>query len=186
MKHFLAGLGALVLLGWFAPAQAGLVGITGDTVAACGTPNVTPPATQPGQATIDQNGKLCVNATVSVGGVSLTAATPASSTALAGSKVVAAQAKSLFSFEVVLDSTAANAGAYVLIFNSTTDPADGAVTPLKCYYIPANTTGANTIGGTFAAGGVAFSTGITIALSSTGCFTKTETTHALFISGDAG
>ena len=44
---------------------AGFVGVTGDTVATCGTPNTTPAVAQPGQVTIDQNGKACVNATVS-------------------------------------------------------------------------------------------------------------------------
>ena len=72
---------------------------------------------------------------------------------------------------------------YLLIFNATTAPADGAVTPQNC--IP----GALTQSGIYAASisynpgpAEVFTTGITASWSSTGCFTKTASATA-FIHG---
>lgn len=84
-----------------------------------------------------------------------------------------------FGFEVTADSTLYAGLWYILIFNTSTDPSDGAVTPTKCYVGLANSP---TIAGGFTASS-AFNSGITIAVSTTGCFTKTESTHA-FISLD--
>lgn len=106
--------------------------------------------------------------------------TPTTSAALAANTVIKASAGNLYSFEVSANSTLAAAAWWIMIYNATSAPADGAVTPLKCYAMPLGTTA-------FAAAfptPVAFSTGITIGVSTTGCFTKTASTNA-FISGDA-
>ena len=110
----------------------------------------------------------------------LTAASHAQTAALASSVVAKASAGTLFSFSVVADSTLNTSAWYVIIYDATSLPANGAVTPAKCYYVPA---GQSTLGGTFASGGVAFTTGITIAVSTSGCFTQTASAHA-FIAGD--
>lgn len=106
--------------------------------------------------------------------------TPTTSAALAANTVIKASAGNLYSFEVAADSTLSAAAWWIMIYNATSAPGDGAVTPLKCYAMPLGTT-------TFSAAfptPVAFSTGIVIGVSTNGCFTKAASTHA-FISGDA-
>lgn len=106
--------------------------------------------------------------------------TPTTTSALAANSVIKASAGNLYSFEVAADSTLSAAAWWIMIYNATSAPGDGAVTPLKCYAMPSGTT-------SFAAAfptPVAFSTGITIGVSTNGCFTKAASTHA-FISGDA-
>lgn len=100
--------------------------------------------------------------------------------ALCTSLAMSGRARSLFSFEVQADSTLSGAAWYIMMFNATAVPADGAVTPFKCYAIASGTTQA---GGTFAGTGINFPLGLVIAVSTTGCFTLTSSTHA-FISGD--
>jgi hypothetical protein len=64
-----------------------------------------------------------------------------------------------------------------MLFNTTSAPADGGVTPTECVPVPANM-----------ATGVAFSglppetynIGITAVFSTTGCFTKTASATAFF------
>ncbi len=112
-----------------------------------------------------------------------TNATPVPTTATAQtSKVICASACSLKSFEVMADSTLSGAAWEILILNATSDPGNGAVTPIKCYQ--------------FAAGQVSgftkefptpinFSTGATIVVSTgTTCFTEAQSSHATFIEGD--
>lgn len=73
-------------------------------------------------------------------------------------------------------TTGATAG-YLLVFNATSAPVDGAVTPSECLWAPANsTTFLNFNPGPPAI----FSTGITAVFSSTGCFTKTASATAYF------
>jgi hypothetical protein len=111
----------------------------------------------------------------------LTPATPVSCTALCANLVVKASAGTLYSFEIAADSTLSGAAWWEMVYNATSAPADGAgQTPLKCYAAPSGTT---TFNGSFTSGGIAASTGITIGVSTTGCFTKTASTHAM-ISGD--
>lgn len=108
------------------------------------------------------------------------ARTAVSTTALASNLVVSATPANLYSFEVMADSTLNAATWYIMIFNSATLPGDGAVTPVKCISMPAGS-----LGGTFAfPNPVAFSTGVVIGVSTTGCFTKTASIHATLISGD--
>jgi len=96
------------------------------------------------------------------------------SSAVASSLVLKGSAGNLFAVNV---SSGASAG-FVLIFNATSAPADGAVTPAKCYVLAANTTLA--LQWTTP---VQFGTGITVVFSTTGCYTKTASATA-FISGD--
>lgn len=111
----------------------------------------------------------------------IVAATPSAATALAANQVLKSSAGTLYSFEVQADSTLAAATWWVMVYNATSAPADGAVTPAKCYRQEA---GVYQMGGTFGAGGIALSSGVVIGVSSTGCFTKTASTHAAFIAGD--
>lgn len=105
---------------------------------------------------------------------------PSSTSALASNQTVKGSAGNLYSFEVSADSTLSAAAWWIMVYNATTAPADGAVTPAKCYAQPAGVT-------SYAAAfyiPVQFSSGITIGVSTTGCFTKTASAHG-FISGDA-
>lgn len=106
--------------------------------------------------------------------------TPVTSTALAANTVIKASAGNLYSFEVSADSTLSAAAWWIMIYNATSAPVDGAVTPLKCYAMPSGTTAFSAAFPT----PIALSTGGVIGVSTTGCFTKTASTHA-FISGDA-
>ena len=99
--------------------------------------------------------------------------TPVVSTATESGRVLKASKGCIISGYV---TTGAAAG-YMMIFNSITIPADGAVTPVNCIYVPANTS----IGLIWAPQPPEwYSTGIAIAFSTTGCFTKTASATAFF------
>jgi len=100
--------------------------------------------------------------------------TPVPSAAVESSHVFKASAGNLYAYQV---TTGASAG-YVMIFNATSAPADGAVTPVKCVAVGA----ASTVGVSMNPP-EAFATGITAVFSTTGCFTKTASATAMF-SGD--
>ena len=106
--------------------------------------------------------------------------TPSTTAALASSQVVKGSAGNLYSFNISADSTLSGAAWWIMIYDATTAPADGGVTPAKCYAMASGTT---SYSAAFPVP-VAFATGITIGVSTTGCFTKTASTHA-FISGDS-
>lgn len=110
----------------------------------------------------------------------LIADTHAQCSALCSNLVVKGSAGTLKTFEVSADSTLAGAIWYVMVFDATSLPADGAVTPAKCYQQASGTT---QMGGTLSTGGSAFATGIVISVSTTGCFTKTASIHA-FVGAD--
>lgn len=112
-------------------------------------------------------------------GLQLPSTSKCQTSALASNLVCKASAGTLYEFNVVADSTLDAAAWYVMIFDATSLPANGAVTPAKCYAVPSGTA---TWGGTFQAGGEGFSTGIVVGVSTTGCFSLTASTHA-FISG---
>ncbi|MDE2096504.1 MAG: hypothetical protein KGL39_04600 [Patescibacteria group bacterium] len=135
----------------------------------------------PGAAGTPVGGVLTVQGASSGGNipVTLSACTPISSSALAANLVVKASAGALCSFNVSADSTLSGAAWWVMVYNATSAPADGSVTPLKCYALPLGATG---ITASFSQP-VTASTGITIGVSTNGCFTKAASTHA-FISGD--
>ncbi len=113
---------------------------------------------------------------VAISPVSASAAglTPSVSTAVESNRVLKASAGNLYS----LDVTAGATSGYVLIFNATSAPADGAVTPLYCWPLGAN----QSLSRSWNSPPAVFSTGITAVFSTTGCFTKTASATA-FISG---
>lgn len=100
---------------------------------------------------------------------------PVVSAAVESSHVIKASAGNLFRIGV---TSGASAG-YLMVFNATSAPADGVVTPIFCKPVAANA-GAEwswTIP-------ARYSTGITAAFSTTGCFLKTASATA-FIEGYA-
>lgn len=73
--------------------------------------------------------------------------------------------------------TSGAAAGYVLTFNSTSAPVDGAVTPIDCIALPANAT----VSISYEPGPSDYmTTGYTAVFSTTGCFTKTASATALF------
>lgn len=120
------------------------------------------------------------NGVVATPSAEATAATStAATTVLASNLIVKASAGNLYSFNVSVDTTLSAAPWWLIFFNSTTLPANGTITPAKCYAFPAGTT---MYSAAFSIP-VPFTTGITIGVSTTGCFTQTASVHA-FISGD--
>ena len=168
MKAFAAPLAALTLAACSDPAYAG------STSGAAGTLDVTP-VDPPTSAQYPHF--VCYSGCSSAG---VTAATHVQSAALAANLVAKNAAGTLYTFEAIADATLNGAAWYIIIYDATSAPADGAVTPAKCYYVPS---GQSTFGGTFGPAGTAFATGITIGVSTTGCFSKTASTHA-FIAAD--
>lgn len=70
-----------------------------------------------------------------------------------------------------------SASGFLMVFNSITVPGDGAVTPVHCLPVSAS----NVAFINFAPGpGELYGTGISVALSSTGCFTKNTSPTAFF------
>lgn len=101
--------------------------------------------------------------------------TPVENTVVGSNVVVKGSAGNLYGFNAV---SGASQG-YLMVFNSTTAPADGTVTPVKCYVLAANSSLAMTYNPP-----LRFSTGITLVFSTTGPFLKTASVTA-FLSGDA-
>jgi len=100
------------------------------------------------------------------GGSVSTAVTPTAASTL----VAKSSAGSLYGVSVT-----PTVNGYVMIFNATSAPADGTVSPPRCVAAASNQT--TTV--SFRSGPpMALSTGITIVFSSTGCFTKTASTTA--------
>ncbi len=101
---------------------------------------------------------------------------PVASSAAETGHVIKASAGNLVSFQV---SSAGSAG-FAMVHNSTTVPAAGAVTPVGCFPLAAN----STVAITYAPYPMYLSTGISISFSTTGCFTQTDSATA-FIVGQA-
>lgn len=72
--------------------------------------------------------------------------------------------------------TAGAVAGYLMTFNAVSAPADGAVTPRECVYVPANSTMALDFGETTEP----YVTGLTAVFSTTGCFTKTASATVYF------
>lgn len=70
--------------------------------------------------------------------------------------------------------TSGAAAGFVMSFNATSAPADGAVTPLDCVVLPANSTASLDYGDT----SDVYPVGMTAVFSTTGCFTKTASATA--------
>lgn len=101
---------------------------------------------------------------------------PTVTSAVASSLIVKAAAGNLYHWTV---TSGASAG-FVMIFDATSAPADGAVTPKECVVVAAN----STVRDAQADIPDRFTTGITIVFSTTGCFSKTASATA-FIKADA-
>jgi hypothetical protein len=98
---------------------------------------------------------------------------PVVSAAAESDHVLKATPGNLYNLRV---TTGANAG-YVLVFNATAAPADGAgQTPVLCEKIAAN----STLTPPALPYALYFSTGIVVSFSTTGCFTKTADATAFF------
>lgn len=97
-------------------------------------------------------------------------------TTLASNKQICAGPCELKGFEVKPDT---NGDGYVLVYDLTAAPTDGAVTPKKCYKSAADKNFAVDFGP-----GLPMMVGAVVVFSSTGCFTQTLSVHA-FISGEA-
>jgi hypothetical protein len=106
----------------------------------------------------------------------LSGVAPVVSSAVSGGIVGKASAGNLYGYNVVAGASA----GFVLITNTATVPADGAVAPLRCIPLAANTG----IDVNLRGQPVYFSTGISVSFSTTGCFTKTASATA-FIAVDA-
>lgn len=99
---------------------------------------------------------------------------PTRSVAAEGSRIFKASPGNLYS---LVTTTGATPG-FVLLYDATTAPVDGAVTPQACYVVAASTTYVID----FTPGPPArFNTGIVAVFSSTGCFTQTTSATAMFM-----
>ena len=99
---------------------------------------------------------------------------PVASTASEAAHVFKGSAGTLYGLSV----TAGGVSGYVMLFNATAAPADGAVTPLKCVPLAAGqSAGLSHDPGT---NGWSFPTGITAVFSTTGCFTTSASSTAFF------
>ena len=110
------------------------------------------------------------NQITSFGGAAPTA-TPVVSSALETGHVLKASAGSLSSFQ----ANTTTVGGWIMLFNSATVPADGAVTPIKWWQV-----GPNTTLGVGCSPAIACAAGISVAFSTTGPFTKTGSATAVF------
>lgn len=100
---------------------------------------------------------------------------PSAGSAVATSRVLKPSSGLLFGFNV---TSGASAG-YVLLLDAAADPGNGAVTPKKCFVLGANTS----MTAFWDAVPIAFTNGIVVIFSTTGCFTETQSATA-FISGE--
>lgn len=132
-------------------------------------------------ATVVGTGTFATQAAQAPSSASTAGVAPVQSSAVETGHVIKASAGNLYNFNVSADSTLSAVAWAVMIFNSTTVPAAGAVTPVKCYLAPIGTT---SISGDFAIP-LYLGTGISMAVSSgQTCFTKTDSAHG-FISANA-
>lgn len=98
---------------------------------------------------------------------------PVVSPSAEGSRVFCAAACNLWSIYI---TTGASAG-FLMTFNATSAPAEGAVTPIECVQVAANSTVALSFG---SGPPDRYSTGATAVFSTTGCFNKTISATAFF------
>ena len=144
------------------------------------TGTFTPSSTSNQKVNIDQSVPGTSNGVVDLPSSAASAGvTKVTSASLAANQIIDGAPGNLFSFQVSADSALSAAAWWVMIYDAVSAPGDGAVTPAKCYALPS---GATSIAAAWPTP-VAFGTGITIGVSTTGCFNKTASTHA-FISGD--
>lgn len=141
-----------------------------------GTVFIADTTTPTQQLKVNADGSINVDAAITPSPT--VGATYGSTAALGSNLVLKASAGTLYDFVVSADSTLSAAAWWIMVYDATAAPADGAVTPAKCYAMPSGTTSASYAFPT----PTKMLTGITVAVSTTGCFTKTASAHA-FISG---
>lgn len=167
MRWVIAALAcAMVLLG-----SAGAHAQNALRITTCGTGS---PPSGVSPLYMDASGNLCANTTGGAGA----AVTPVVSGSLEASHVFKSSAGVLYS--AYASNITGGTSGFLEIFNATSAPADGAVTPLVCVPISGGVASANYQGIPPAS----FSTGIVaVVSSSTTCFTKTTGVLTAFISG---
>lgn len=157
---------------------AGAVG-TGSERIAVGQDVTTIAGSAPGTAAAPSANVLSavpVASAASVAGVA-----PVFSASVETGHVIKASAGNLYSLSATANSTLSAAAWAIMVFNSTTVPAAGAVTPVWCMLLPAGSTGYS---GAFPTP-LYLSTGISIAVSvGQTCFTKVDSANG-FISANA-
>lgn len=104
---------------------------------------------------------------------STVAISPGSSSALEASHILKASAGNLYSLYV----TTTSVSGYLMTFNATSAPADGAVTPVECIPVASGSAVSISFAG---APPDHYSTGIVAVFSTTGPFTKTGSVTAFF------
>lgn len=125
---------------------------------------------------VDSTGAQAV--VIAPGTAATSAVAPVATAAAGNNLVLKASAGNLLSASAV--NQTATAGFLVLL-NATEAPADGAITPLACVPLPANSAGSISYSTP-----ARFSTGIVAVITSaTTCFTKTTGVITGFISGQA-
>lgn len=120
-------------------------------------------------------GQGVLNPTTPLGTSSAGAAiAPVESSAAESSHVLKSSGGNLYNLQVATGATA----GWLMLFDATSAPADGAVTPIKCFgEIPAS----STVGISWPLGSPpTFVNGIVAVFSSTGCFAKTASATAFF------
>lgn len=148
--------------------------VPGQPVGCCGTIIMGSDGTNGRMLRTDVTGNL---ATVVIpSGTAANAITPIVSTSVEAGHVLKASPGNLYSIYATTTAT-----GLLMVFNSATVPADGAVTPLECVPVVLNgTIGVASIN--YAPGPPsAYSTGISVAFSTgTNCFSKTGSATAFF------
>jgi hypothetical protein len=137
-----------------APGTAGTP--SANVVSVQGEPNMTP-----------------VQTTTAPSSLAAAGIAPVVSASAEGTHVLKGTPGNLYDLYVTTGTTP----GYVMTFNATSAPGDGAVTPIDCIQAPASQTTALF---TLASPPEVFSTGISVAFSTTGCFTKTVSATAFF------
>lgn len=172
MRRLLALLAALSALAAVSPSPAAAQATSAVVVSACGTPPTTYSAGQNRQVTQDTNGRVCGSATSGPTPSSGSGIAPVVSGSAESSHVLKASPGNLYGVAVTSGAVA----GYLLVFDATSAPVDGAVTPKACVVVPAN----STVGLSYGDIPSVYATGITAVFSSTGCFTKTASATAYF------
>lgn len=159
---------------------AGQFGPLTQCAVTAGTPTYTTGRTDPlscttgGLLRVDASGGGAATTVVIIPSSSSNAGlAPVVSAAAESSHVLKASPGNLYSVSVTIGGTA----GYLLMFDATSAPVDGAVTPTQCVIVPASATVAISFD---PAPPEVYATGITAVFSTTGCFTKTASATAFF------
>lgn len=141
--------------------------VAGSAPGVAGTPSANVVSVQ-GETNMTPVGVTVTPSSSSTAGIA-----PVVSGSAEGTHVLKGSPGNLYDLYVTTGATP----GYLMVFNATTAPGDGAVTPADCVAAPASAT---TSVFTLASPPEVFSTGISVAFSSTGCFTKTASATAFF------